>query len=322
MQVEYDAHKWLTMYYSYLLMYTKEGEKAHAYLKERGISDETIKTFQLGYASKDSSIMMTVLKNKGFTEEDILNRKIISVSQRGNYFDPFYDRIIFPINDFDSRVSGFGGRSMDKNNKIKYLNSPETRIFKKQDNLYGFHQAKEFVKEDGYLVLFEGYFDVLQSHQNGLKNCVACLGTALTPEQALLIKSITKNVVIVLDNDAAGINASFRSASVLEEVGVNALVGTLQSGLDPDEWFKKYQDKERFVNEVIKTAINRKDFLINQKVNSIDINNSNERFSILNELLSNLPSDINERNYWLELANEKLNVPTDIILNVIHERGA
>src|SRR5699024_7609693 len=204
---------------------TEQGKDAYNYFKSRGISDETINTFQLGYACKDSELLFAVLNNKGLNFEALLNRNILNVSRNGNYYDPFYDRIIFPIFDYQGNVCGFGGRTMNKNNNIKYLNSPETRIYKKQDNLYGFHQAKEHVENEGYLVLFEGYFDVLQAYQHGLKNCVASLGTALTPEQALLIKSITKNVIIVFDDDDAGVNASFRSASILEEVGVNALIG-------------------------------------------------------------------------------------------------
>src|SRR5699024_1766281 len=253
MKSAYGAHIWLEMLYNHLLMSTVEGEDAYNYLKNvRYISDETMKTFKIGYASKDSGLMVNVLKSKGFDTNAMVERKIINVSQTGNYFDPFYDRIVFTIYDYKNEVCGFGGRAMDKNNKIKYLNSPETRIYKKQDNLYGFKQAKEYVKEEGYLILFEGYFDVLQAHQNKVRNCVASLGTALTPEQALLIKSITNNVVIVLDNDEAGINASARSASILENIGVNTLIGSIENAEDPDEYFRKYQDKERFINEVIK----------------------------------------------------------------------
>src|SRR5699024_4999815 len=153
----------------------------------------------------------------------------------------------------------------------------------------------------------------LQAHNHGVKNIVASLGTALTAEQALLIKSVTSNVIVLLDNDEAGINASVRSASILEEVGVTALVGNIQNAEDQDEYFKKYQDKERFVNEVVKTAVNRKEFYIQSKLKSIDPNNSNQRFTMLNELLSELPVQSQERLEWLNIMNEHLHMPNQVI---------
>src|SRR5690625_6023184 len=200
---------------------------------------------------------------------------------------------------------------MDKDTKVNYLNTPETRVFKKSENLYGFHLAKESIREQGYAVLFEGYFDVIQAHQYGLTNSVASLGTALTPEQAMLLKSVTNNVIIIFDDDDAGIEASFRSASVLEQVGCNALISNVGGGLVPDEWFRKNQDKDRFVNEVVNQGINRKRFFVKKKLQTIDKNDPSNRFSIINDILGELPLlNVRERSEWLNIINQELNVPT------------
>jgi len=311
MKISYESHNWLTRFYHFMLLSTKNFNFAKEYLSERGISDEMIKKFQLGYSPRNSNFILEFLGKKGFKRNDLLNRKVISLSRNGNYYDPFFNRIVFPIHDFEGRVCGFGGRTMDKDSKVKYLNTPETRVFKKSENLYGFHLAKESIREQGYAVLFEGYFDVIQAHQYGLTNSVASLGTALTPEQAMLLKSVTNNVIIIFDDDDAGIEASFRSASVLEQIGCNALISNVGGGLDPDEWFRKHQDKDRFVNEVVNQGINRKSFFIKKKLETVDKNNPSSRFSIVNDVLGELPlMDVRERSEWLNIINQELNVPT------------
>lgn len=318
MRVAYEAHNWLMRYYNHILKSTENGDIAYTYLKKRGIEETIMDKFNLGYAIKDSKLTMNFLKNKGYSELDLVNRKIVNVSQNGNYFDPFFNRIVFPIEDFDGRVCSFGGRAMDEDNAIKYLNSPETRIFKKHDNLYGFYQSKEAIKEQGYAVVFEGFFDVLQGHQYGLENSLASLGTALTIEQSLLIKSITDNVIIVFDDDEAGIEASFRSATTLEQIGCNVKVGKIYDGLDPDEWFRKYKNKEEFIEKVVKTAVDRRTFYIQNKINSIDINNASQRFTLVNDMLSYIQRDnVDERTEWLKLINERLNVPTKDLMKIM-----
>lgn len=318
MRVAYEAHNWLMKYYNHVLKSTENGDIAYTYLKNRGIEDHIMDKFNLGYAIKDSNITLTFLKNKGYNELDLVNRRIINVSQKGNYFDPFFNRIVFPIEDYDGRVCSFGGRAMDDDNTIKYLNSPETRIFKKHDNLYGFNQSKEAIKEQGYAVVFEGFFDVLQAHQYGLENSLASLGTALTVEQSLLIKSITDNVIIVFDDDEAGIEASFRSATILEQVGCNVKIGNVHNGLDPDEWFRKYKNKDKFITDIVKFAIGRKEFYVKNKINSIDLNNPSQRFTLVNEMLSYIERDnLDERTGWLKLINEQLKVPTSELMKIM-----
>src|SRR5699024_3255189 len=146
-------------------------------------------------------------------------------------------RLVFPIHNHDGEVIAFGGRAISHNSHVKYINSPNSKIYRKDDNLYGFHLAKEDIKDKGFAVLVEGYFDVITSHQHGLENTIAPLGTALTVNQALLLKSVTKNVVIAFDDDEAGIQASYRSASILKDIGCNVRIANL-SGLDPDDYIK------------------------------------------------------------------------------------
>ena len=181
--------------YFYYQLRTENGKQAMEYLKGRQLSDETIKGFALGFANKYSNDLYRYLKNKGVSDELLRESGLMNVDEKHGMYDKFWNRVMFPIQDVNGRVIGFGGRVMG-DGKPKYLNSPETKVFDKSRNLYGLHIARTTRKK--YLLVCEGYMDVISMHQAGFKNAVASLGTALTSQHAALLKRYTNEVVLHL----------------------------------------------------------------------------------------------------------------------------
>ncbi len=217
-------------YYKTLL----KNQSALSYLRDRGVSAEMIKSFGLGYAD-NSSMLLTELR-KNFSEEELIQSGIAS-KREGNLHLIFRERIIFPIFNTRGEIIAFGGRQLGEYGP-KYLNSPETKIYSKKDNLYALQIARKNI-QNKTIFLVEGYMDVISMHQNGYKNTVASLGTALTMEQAQIISKLANNVFILYDSDNAGVQATLKALDILGEAGVDARVITLQDAKDPDEFFKK-----------------------------------------------------------------------------------
>ncbi|HXX56930.1 MAG TPA: DNA primase [Thermodesulfovibrionales bacterium] len=216
----------------------KASKTALSYLKRRGIADDTVRTFSLGYAAKDWHLLSRSLRRKGFSETLILQSGIASSGEKGIY-DTFRDRIIFPIADVQGEIIAFGGRVMDES-QPKYLNSPDTPLFKKGETLYGLNHAKSGIREKGYALIAEGYFDVILCHQYGFINTVAPLGTALTPGHLQKLKRFTKKTILVFDGDEAGIAAAKRSVPLLLEQGFGAKILLLPEREDPDSFLRKH----------------------------------------------------------------------------------
>jgi len=221
--------------YFYYQLRREGGKAAYQYLTGRGLSEETIKKFGLGYSDKYSDDLYKYMKAKGYSDELLRESGLFNADERRGMYDKFWNRVIFPIMDVNNRVIGFGGRVMG-DGKPKYLNSPETKIFDKSRNLYGLNVARTTRKN--YLILCEGYMDVISMHQAGFTNAVASLGTALTSGQASLLKRYTEEVLLLYDSDEAGIRAALRAIPILREAGVNAKVVNLKPYKDPDEFIK------------------------------------------------------------------------------------
>lgn len=221
--------------YFYVQLKSPQGQTAHRYLTERGLSEETIKAFGLGYSNKTSDDLYQYLRKKGYTEEQIRQAGLISTDEKHGVYDKFWNRVMFPIMDANSRVIGFGGRVMG-DAKPKYLNSPETPVFDKSRNLYGLHRARTSRKP--YFLLCEGYMDVISMHQAGFTNAVASLGTSLTTGHASLIKRYVQEVYLVYDSDEAGTKAALRAVPILKEAGIAAKVIRMEPYKDPDEFIK------------------------------------------------------------------------------------
>lgn len=221
--------------YFYYQLRREGGKAAYQYLTGRGLSEETIKKFGLGYSDKYSDDLYKYMKAKGYSDELLRESGLFNADERRGMYDKFWNRVIFPIMDVNNRVIGFGGRVMG-DGKPKYLNSPETKIFDKSRNLYGLNVARTTRKN--YLILCEGYMDVISMHQAGFTNAVASLGTALTSGHASLLKRYTEEVLLLYDSDEAGIRAALRAIPILREAGVNAKVVNLKPYKDPDEFIK------------------------------------------------------------------------------------
>ena len=227
-------NKEAAQYYYYQLR-TEKGTAGYQYLTGRGLSDDTIRKFGLGYSDKYGSGLYRYLKAKEYSDERLRDSGLFNVDERHGMYDKFWNRVIFPIMDVNNRVIGFGGRVMG-DGKPKYLNSPETRIFDKSRNLYGLNEARRSRKN--YIILCEGYMDVIAMHQAGFTNAVASLGTALTSGHASLLKRYTSEVLLLYDSDEAGVRAALRGIPILREAGVNSRVVDLKPYKDPDEFIR------------------------------------------------------------------------------------
>jgi DNA primase len=231
--------------YFYYQLRTENGAQAMRYLKNRQLDDETIKSFGLGFANKYSNDLCQYLKQKGIKDELLKESGLVNIDEKRGMYDKFWNRVIFPIQDVNNRVIGFGGRVMG-DGKPKYLNSPETLVFDKSRNLYGLNIARTTRKK--YLLVCEGYMDVISMHQAGFKNAVASLGTALTEKHAALLKRYTDEVILTYDSDDAGVRAALRAIPLVKQAGLRARVLHLDPYKDPDEFIKalgaeKFQER-------------------------------------------------------------------------------
>ena len=220
--------------YFYYQLKQPQGKIGYDYLVKRKLTDETIRRFGLGFSNKISDDLYRYLKSKGYEDELLKDTGLVTIEERGAR-DKFWNRVMFPIMDVNSRVIGFGGRVMG-DAKPKYLNSPETIIFDKSRNLYGLNRARKSRKP--YFLLCEGYMDVISLHQAGFTNAVASLGTALTPGHAALIKRYVNEVYLTYDSDEAGTKAALRAGPILREVGITAKIIRMEPYKDPDEFIK------------------------------------------------------------------------------------
>ena len=215
----------------------EKSNKGYTYMKNRGISEETMNKFGIGYADDGWTSLYDFLRAAGVAEKKMLELGLISKS-KDRCFDKFRDRVIFPIINTAGKVIGFGGRIIG-DGEPKYLNSQESGIFQKKNNLYGLNLARKDVSREDSIVLVEGYMDVVSLYQAGVRNVSASLGTALTENQARLIKRYTRNVVLSYDSDQAGQNAAMRGIDILYREGLRARVLRVFDGKDPDEFIRK-----------------------------------------------------------------------------------
>ena len=229
-----EINKQAAQYFYYQLR-TEKSAQGYQYLTGRGLSEETMRKFGLGYSDKFGGGLYQFLKSKGYGDDRLRESGLFNVDERHGMYDKFWNRVIFPIMDVNNRVIGFGGRVMG-DGKPKYLNSPETKIFDKSRNLYGLNVARTTRRK--YLILCEGYMDVISMHQAGFTNAVASLGTALTSGHASLMKRYTQEVLLLYDSDEAGVRAALRAIPILREAGVNSRVVNLRPYKDPDEFIK------------------------------------------------------------------------------------
>ena len=236
-----------------------ESQIAQKYLTERGINQESIEIFKIGYAPEEKDFLYQQLKKLGLDEKIIKTSGLVS-----NFMDFFRNRIIIPIHDLTGRIVAFGGRLIEQESTLpKYINSTDTPIFKKGNSIFGLWQAKPYIRQKGYAILMEGYLDVILSHQYGFKNSVAPLGTALTQEQLNKLKNFTNKVVIVFDSDEAGIQATEKILQTLFHKGFIVKIARLPDRQDPASILQRYGEKT-FKNFIAK-ALSPVDFILETK---------------------------------------------------------
>ena len=292
----------LAAQYFYYQLRREGGKTAYGYLTGRGLSEETIRKFGLGYSDKYSDDLYKYLKGKGYSDELLRESGLFNVDERRGMYDKFWNRVIFPIMDVNNRVIGFGGRVMG-DGKPKYLNSPETKIFDKSRNLYGLNIARTTRKPQ--LLLCEGYMDVIALHQAGFDNAVASLGTSLTSGHASLLKRYTKEVYLTYDSDGAGVKAALRAIPILKEVGIITKVINMQPYKDPDEFIKALGAEE--YQKRIDQAENSFLFEIRMLEQNYDMNDPESKTAFYNETARRLlafPEELERNNYIQAVADK------------------
>ncbi|HHX44618.1 MAG TPA: DNA primase [Chloroflexi bacterium] len=310
--------------YHRILMETRPGEAAKRYLERRGVTAETMRTFNLGYAPDEWHILEPRLRQLGYSEAEIIEAGLANKSSSGNVYDRFRGRVMFPIRDAQGRVIGFGGRLLsDVEGQPKYLNTPQTPLFDKGSILYGIDLARHAIRESGTAVIVEGYMDVVVPYQCGVRNLVACMGTALTEEHLEQLKLITKRLVLALDPDAAGIRATERGIETArqalatrvvpvptptgliryeEQLQAEICILVLPDGLDPDELV--LSDRERW-DALVAEALPVAEYAFQRVMSEVDLSQAKGKREAVERLLpviSAMDSAVERSHYLQRLA--------------------
>lgn len=289
----------------------KRFKAPYEYLKGRGITDETIKKFGIGFSLDNWQGIRSYLKQRGFSEEEILELGLTTKNEKGNIYDRFRNRIIFPVFNVSGRVIGFGGRVLD-DSKPKYLNSPETPIFHKGTNLYGLNLAIKN-NQARTVIMVEGYMDVISLSQQGVTNVVATLGTALTEGQCKLLKRYIDTVIVSFDSDVAGQNATIRGLEILQKSGFDLKILQIPSGKDPDEFIRSY-GREKFLN-LVDGALPIIDFKLRMAEKGIDFSKQEMVIKYLKRVVSVLKDlDPLEKAVYIKQVSEKSGIGEEAIM--------
>ncbi len=262
-----------------------EKEEINKYLLDRGLSPTTIKNFNLGYSVDSQNNFYKKANENGYSNEYLEETGLVITSDNKK-IDRFRGRIIFPIKSISGRVLGFGGRIIDSNKKIaKYINSPESKIYNKSKILYGIYESKQFIVKDDTCLLVEGYMDVIQLHEHGIKNVLASSGTSLTKDQIVLIKRLTPNIVVLFDGDQAGLSASLRSIDMILEEGLNIKICSFPEGDDPDSFVRKNK-KEKMLEFISNESKDFVDFKLS--INKEYKDDEDKKVSVIRNILKSI----------------------------------
>ncbi|WP_315166048.1 DNA primase [Metaclostridioides mangenotii] len=296
---------------------TEGRNNGYDYLRNRGLSDKIIKKFGLGFSKDSWSNLKEFLLSKGYNEEELLECGLILKNKDGsNTYDRFRNRVMFPIFDYRGNIIAFGGRTLD-NSIPKYLNSPETLIFNKRENLYGLNFARKKI-DNRTIILVEGYMDLISLVQYGVENVSATLGTALTDQQSSLIKRYVDNVVISYDSDSAGVQATLRAIDILARTGISAKVLNLRDSKDPDEFIRKYGFDE------YKKEIERASHYIKYKIDNLkgnyNLNRDEDKVKYIKEackVIKTLKSHI-DTDYYISYLSQTMGISIDSIKREVY----
>ena len=290
------------------------GIKAKEYLKNREITNEIIKEFGIGLAIKDSKLITNMLLKKGYKEKDLINSGLVGDNEKGLH-DIYYNRIMFPLYDLNGNIVGYSGRIYDSLDTAKYVNTKETPIFKKGELLYNYHRAKEEARKTGKIIVMEGFMDVIAAYKVGIKNVVATMGTAVTENQANLIKRMAKEVILCFDGDGAGAKATFSCSEELGKLNVIPKVVRLEENIDPDEYIKKYGNS--FLDK-INNPISIMDFKLKYLKKDLNLTDQVEYSKYINNVLN----EVNKTDDVIlkELTLQKLSTESNLGLDILREK--
>lgn len=296
-------------------LYKPTSKIGQEYIKKRKLDNRTLKSFLIGYSGNFDELYR-ILKQKGFTEEEILASSLVNKTDDGKYIDRFRKRVMFPIQDTRNKVIAFGGRVTD-DSKPKYINSPENIVYSKGRHLFGLNVAKR--RELKNIIIVEGYMDAISLYQRGITNVVASLGTALTEAQGRLLRRYSERVTIGYDSDGAGQAATLRGLEILQNIGCDVRILQISGAKDPDEYVIKY-GPERFL-KCVEQAISLVEFKVKMLKQSLNLDNINDKIKFLNQvakILSNVTNSIERELYVEKIANE-YNVSKEAIYGEVNK---
>jgi DNA primase len=299
----YQINEAAAEYYHHLLSTTRAGEIARSYLARRKVTSETIKEFRLGFSPDAWETIKNYLLGRGYTEKELVEAGLIIEKEEGGSYDRFRNRLMFPIRDVRSRVTGFGARVLD-DSLPKYINSPQTPVFDKGSSLYGIDKAKSANKKKNLVIIVEGYMDVLTAHQHGWQNVVGSMGTSLTEKQVEVIKRLTNNITLALDADLAGEEATLRGKAILAFSNAEANVIVLPPGKDPDEVIG--EDLPLW-QRLVKEALPIMDFAFKSVISKVNINKARDKSLAVQKLLPSIyeiRDPVQQSHYLKKLARE------------------
>ena len=318
----YLVSEFARTYYQNTLLKTDPGKAIGlSYFKERGFTDETIKNFQLGYSTDAWSGLTDTALKKGYKLK-YLESTGLSIVKETKQFDRFKGRVMFPIHSMSGRVLGFGGRILAKNEKAaKYLNSPESEIYHKSKVLYGIYYAKQTIAKEDNCYLVEGYTDVIQFYQKGVKNVVSSSGTALTPDQIRLINRLTKNITVLFDGDPAGIRAALRGIDLILEQGMNVKICTFPEGEDPDSFAKQntLEELQTYLKENAKDFIAYKASLLMEEAQNDPVAKAN----LIRDMVTSISkvSDNIQREIYVRECSRIMDISEDVLFSTLAQIG-
>ncbi|MEW6008064.1 MAG: DNA primase [Candidatus Omnitrophota bacterium] len=311
----YHINELAAEFYQKNLLSESLGQPARIYLSKRKIAKETAKNLKLGFASDRWDSLLNFLRDNKINLKALEKSGLVITKEAGGFYDRFRNRIIFPIFDVKGRIIAFGGRLIEgSTDSAKYVNSPETAVFIKGNNLYGLNFAKEAIREKDLVILVEGYLDMITPYQAGIKNVVASSGTALTENQIRLLKRYTKNIVVVFDADSAGQIAALRSLDLFVQEDLYVKVVVLPEGFDPDAFIREKGAKE--FNEIIKGALTLFDYKMSILLRKFDSKTIEGRANIAHEMISTVnkfKDEILKSEYMKKLA-QALSISEAVLL--------
>lgn len=317
--IMYYGHRLLADYYNYILLNTKEAEDALKYLLDRGLSEDVIKDFNLGYAPRDNNIALNFFNSNKINLDLMVEAGLLGKNDNGDYYDVFKDRVMFPIKNNQNQVVAFSGRTMSSDKSVpKYYNTHETKIFEKRTVLYNFSDARSFIAKENEVILCEGYMDVIKAHQNGMKNAVALMGTNIDNNKLKELLSLVKKITLSLDNDEAGLKAQIGIGNRIIQTTDNVYKLKFSGAKDLDEFLteKNTKNPDFDVENYLK---NNKEHFINYKIEyckNDSKSNIEQRIKYKNEILVNIAYVEDESLKYILLTNlaEEFGIERQVLL--------